>query len=397
MEPGRVVIVGAGIGGTAAAAALARAGWSVRLLEGAADFSEVGAGLSVSPNAAHVLRWLGLARPMLDRSRGQGFGVRTRRGRWLVRMSHDDLAARFGYPILAMHRADLHRMLLDAAADADVRASHRVDAVRPDPAGGAQVDVTTAEGTHTEHADLVVAADGVHSRLRSALYPGHPGATHAGYVTWRGIAPAGHWPELTADPIWTDSWGRGTRFGSALLADGRVFWYVSASGPRGAFAEDAEEQVAARVAGWHAPVDALLRAACGQGMLRGDVWYVGSPVPSFVAGPLVLLGDSAHAVTPDIGQGAGLAMEDAVELATALGAHRDVAAALAAYDARRRPRTQKLAALSGRSAALGISTSRPVTALRDLALAAIPSRAYMEAGADALGWRPPAPAPAAVP
>lgn len=383
----RAIVVGAGIGGLAAACALSRTGWSVTVYEKATVLAEVGAGLSMAPNAVRAMDWLGLGERMRAKAQAQGIGVRTRSGRWLVRLSGSELTARFGNAMYAMHRADLHRMLYEtASADCTVHTGHR--AISIDPADGSVV-LRNTDGPVVAAADLVVLADGVHSRLRALLFPEHPGAAYAGYVCWRGIAPAVFSGQLADPPVWTDSWGRGVRFGSALLADGRVFWYGSVAGAEGAHARDTLADVARRFGGWHEPIPQLIASSRASALLRNDIYFVQAPVPTFTVGHTVLLGDAAHAVTPDIGQGACLAIEDAVVLAASTSAHQDLTTGLAEYDRVRRPRTQKLAKISGNSARVQ-QASHPVTAtLRDLAVYLMPRNAYLSAADDALGWRPP--------
>jgi 2-polyprenyl-6-methoxyphenol hydroxylase-like FAD-dependent oxidoreductase len=384
------IVVGAGIGGLATACALSRTGWAVTVYEKASVLKEVGAGLSMAPNAVRAMDWLGLGERMRPEAQGQGIGVRTRSGRWLVRLEGTDLAGRFGNAMYAMHRADLHRMLFDTACQScTIHTGHRAMSLDP---GQGTVVLQGRDGPVRVSGDLVVVADGVHSGLRSMLYPDHPGAAYAGYVCWRGIAPAVFGGRLATPPVWTDSWGRGVRFGSAPLADGKVFWYGSAAGAQGAFADDSLDDVARRFRGWHAPIAELIAASKPSALLRNDIYFVREPVPAFTVGNTVLLGDAAHAVTPDIGQGACLAIEDAVVLAATTAAHDDLAAGLAEYDRVRRPRTQQLARLSGRSAQVQQASHRVSAALRDLAVFLMPRGAYLSAADEALGWRPPEPA-----
>ncbi|HEX9335642.1 MAG TPA: FAD-dependent monooxygenase [Pseudonocardiaceae bacterium] len=381
------IIVGAGIGGLATACALSRTGWSVTVYEKAAALKEVGAGLSMAPNAVRAMDWLGLGERMRAKAQGQGIGVKTRSGHWLVRLAGTDLVERFGNAMYAMHRADLYQMLFETArATCAVHTGHSVVSVEPD---SGSVILRGVDGPVVASADLIVAADGVHSPLRSMLYPSHPGAAYAGYVCWRGIAPAVFAGQLADPPVWTDSWGRGVRFGSAQLADGRVFWYGSVAGPEGAFAADTLDDVGRRFGDWHAPIPQLIASSRLSTLLRNDIYFVREPVPSFVAGRTVLLGDAAHAVTPDIGQGACLAIEDAVVLAVTTAERHDLTAGLAEYDRVRRPRTQKLARISGKSARVQ-QASHPISAtLRDLAVFLMPRNAYLSAADEALGWRPP--------
>ena len=148
--------------------------------------------------------------------------LRSSSGRWLMRARAEELEERSGVPTFALHRADLHRMLADAAGGASLRTTHQVTSVE---LGHDQATVTYhgPGGPGTGSADLVVAADGIHSRLRSVLFPTHPGPAYAGYITWRGLVPAEAAPPLGPAAAVTETWGRGRRFGIVPLAGGQVY------------------------------------------------------------------------------------------------------------------------------------------------------------------------------
>jgi 2-polyprenyl-6-methoxyphenol hydroxylase-like FAD-dependent oxidoreductase len=289
----------------------------------------------------------------------------------------------------ALHRADLHRMLLDALDGVTLRTGHRAVSLTGDGA----VSLDGPDGPVTATADLVVAADGVHSRLRSTLYPRHPGARYAGYVCWRGVVPAETVRRLPIGPTLTETWSRGMRFGVAPLGDGQVYWFGCEAGPEGSFREDGLDEVSARFRGWHEPIPQLLSATDPAALIRSDIYYVHSRLPSFVRGRVALLGDAAHAVTPDIGQGACLAIEDAAVLATIMGSAADVPSALNAYDRARRPRTERMARFSGTAARVLQARSRTGAGLRDRVAALLPASAYLRGVTSAFSWHPPSATP----
>lgn len=364
----RATIVGGGIGGLATAIALRQAGWQVTLFEQAPDFRPVGAGIALAPNAVRALDALGLGKRLRERGMAHGAaGLRTSSGRWLMRTRVEELERRFGLPTFALHRADLHQMLVDALDGVEVGTGKTVNG----PVDG----------------DVVVAADGLHSRLRGELFPGYPGPSYAGYVTWRGIVPAQVAPPLPHAV--TETWGRGSRFGVAPLADGRVYWYATRSGPEGSGRDDSLAVVAARYKDWHDPIPALLAATPPESLLRHDIFSLETPLPSYVSGRTVLLGDAAHAVTPDLGQGAAQALEDAVTLGIVLRAEADVHAALKRYDELRRARTQELVRASARFGRITQWRNPLAVHLRDTLAAALPERVYLNSTAETLGWQPP--------
>lgn len=388
------IVVGGGIGGLAAARALEQTGWEVTLFEQAPQVRAVGAGIGLAPNAVRAMDALGLGEALRSRSQVQGtIGIRRASGRWLVRPRAEQVAARFGAPLYALHRANLHRLLLDSLDNVTVRTGHRATAVTSGR-DSARVTLETSAGQLTASADVVVAADGVHSQLRSTLFPAYPGEAYAGYICWRGIVPAEVAQQLGLAATLTETWGRELRLGVATLGDGSVYWFGGAPAPQGAYPDDTLEQVAARFRGWHSPIPEALAATPPEAMLRNDIYYLPARLPSFTQGRVVLLGDAAHAVTPDIGQGACLAIEDAVVLAAAMANTSDVTAGLYAYDQARRARTQRMTRVSGRAASV-LKGRNPVAAgLRDLVAGVLPARAFLLAspGRDVLDPTQPSPA-----
>ncbi|WP_434448662.1 FAD-dependent monooxygenase [Lentzea sp. E54] len=327
----KAIVVGGGIGGLAAAVSLRRVGWEVVVYERAAAFGEIGAGVGVMPNAMRALEWMGVDDEVrrLGTPRVSG-GVRSSDGRWLVHLP--DVGQE---KVVAMHRADLHAVLLCAL-----------------PSGILfnNVEVTSVEDLD---ADLVVAADGIGSRLRAELLPDAPGPVYAGATAWRGVAPGPF--EL---PI-TQTLGPGGEAGILPLGDGRVCWYLAAVAPAQAELDPVE-----LFADWHDPLPSLVASTAN--VIRHDIYEL-PLLPTFVKGRVALLGDAAHAMTPYLGQGACMALEDAVTLAAVDGD-------LARYDALRRPRAQSVWKGSRMAGRVGIEVRSPIAlALRDLAFRALPA------------------------
>ncbi|MEU4579716.1 FAD-dependent monooxygenase [Nonomuraea sp. NPDC023979] len=239
--------------------------------------------------------------------------------------------------------------LTRALPEVMIHTEHRVTGVR---AAEGTVSYQGPYGSGTVTADLVVAADGLHSTVRASLFPAHPGPAYAGYVTWRGVAPQHEAAQLRPGSV-SESWGRARRFGIVPLADGRVYWYATLGLPADALLQLALDQLAERVRGWHEPIAQLLAATPPEALLRHDTHSLITPLPSYAAGRVVLLGDAAHAVSPDLAQGASQALEDAVRLTRTLEHERQTPAALAAYDRVRLPRTPGPGLRPGRAAGPG--------------------------------------------
>jgi 2-polyprenyl-6-methoxyphenol hydroxylase-like FAD-dependent oxidoreductase len=190
----------------------------------------------------------------------------------------------------------------------------------------------------------------------------------------------------------TETWGRGQRFGVVPLTDGRIYWFACATGSEGIGAGDDLAAVAARFAGWHAPIPRLLVGTRPETVLRHDIYDLRVPLSSYVDSPVVLLGDAAHAITPDLGQGAALALEDAVVLTAALADQPDnISAALTRYDLARRERTQRLVRISAHIGQVAGWRHPAAAWLRNHLIGLIPPGLFLRAADAALSWTPPTP------
>jgi 2-polyprenyl-6-methoxyphenol hydroxylase-like FAD-dependent oxidoreductase len=242
-------------------------------------------------------------------------------------------------------------------------------------------------------ADLVVAADGISSATRAALFPGHPGLRYAGFTTWRLLTP--RVPAASGPVPMAETWGRGSVFGVMPLADGRVYCYAAAPAPQGARSPDDElAELLRRFGGWHEPIPELLATVAPAAVLRHDVAELAAPLPALHRGRVALLGDAAHPMTPNLGQGACQALEDAAVL-TRLAAGADTAAVpalLDRYTALRLARTSRVVRLSRQMGRMSTWSSPAAVALRDtlaLALGKVAPAASLRGLASVYDWRPP--------
>ena len=365
---GHAVVAGAGIGGLTAAVALRRRGWEVTVLERAPALEPVGLGLGLGPNALHALDAIGLGGEVRRFSaiQGQG-GIRRSDGRWLVRTDLGLMAERFGDPELMALRADLVDLLADRLPDGVLRTGVTVTGVTPGDPGdpgdqASRARVTTSAGDLD--ADLVVAADGIRSPIRAALFPGHPGPRYSGCTAWRFLAPQ---PDQGLDPA--ETWGRGNVFGAVPLAGGRVYCYATAFAPAGQRLGDEAAELKRIFGAWHDPIPALIASISPDAVLHDDVYWMAEPLPAYHRGRVAILGDAAHAMTPHLGQGACQAIEDAIVLASV--AAPDATLDLTGYTTARLPRTRTLVRASYRAMRLSGLTSRPAVALRNTGISLV--------------------------
>ncbi|THC54863.1 FAD-dependent monooxygenase [Streptomyces sp. A1499] len=377
------VVVGGGIGGLAAAIGLLRIGWEVTVVERARTLDDAGAGISLAANGLRALDELGVGDAVRDASRGQyNGGTRTPRGGWLTRMDGSALELAVGTPIMGIPRSALHRLLRDSLPAEALSIGSEADSVEQSGPNTVRVGC----GDTVLDADLVVAADGIGSAVRGRLFPDHPGPVYSGSTVLRAITEQA--VDLPTDFELT--WGRGAEFGHIAFHDGRAEWHAVLNLPAGTRFADPLDELRSRFQTWHEPIPALLDATRPAAVLHHDVNELRTPLPSYTVGRTVLLGDAAHAMTPHLGQGACQALEDAVTLAAALTAEPTVEAALARYDAERRPRGQAVARAARQAGRMGQQLTHPLTvALRNTAMRLTPSRAATHMVLRHHAWVPP--------
>ena len=355
----RVAVIGAGLGGLAAASALRRIGLDPQIYEQTSRFSRVGAGINVSPNAVTALRGLGLEERLLSLAHQPPSWINRRwdTGDEILEIPLGaDAEGKYGARFLQMHRADLHGALADVVPADSVHLGKRLVGLEATPL---QVALDFADGTRAE-ADLVVAADGVHSRVREILVGDQP-LDFTGRIAFRGVIPASDLRGLDIAPF-TKWWGTDRHIVCYYISPARDVYYVTSVpqdnwrleswSARGDVAELRE-----LFSGFHPEVRAVLDRA---GETFKWALYDRKPLERWHDGPVTLLGDACHPMTPYLAQGAAMAIEDAVVLARCLeSADADPDAALRRFQDARWQRTSQVQAES-RTNRFGFEHGDPV-------------------------------------
>jgi 2-polyprenyl-6-methoxyphenol hydroxylase-like FAD-dependent oxidoreductase len=312
----RIAIIGGGIGGLTAALALKEFGFEAQIFEQAPQLLEVGAAILMWPNAMRVLHRLGVADTIREH------GAVLEKARWL---KHDGKPLNnfslpeTEIPAVALHRADLQQTLLHALPSASVHLNHIFQSYEQRPEG----IIAHFQDAAAVECDVLIAADGLHSRAREQLL--HDGAPiEHSYAAWRGVMP--HTPKSVALATATEIYGRGRRFGIGPLGHGRVGWWASAnkslltdtraSSTQASPAdhESMRAELLRLFAGWCDPVRELISDTPSNALVRNPVCDR-LPVRRWGEGCMTMLGDAVHPITPNLGQGGCLAIEDAAVLA----------------------------------------------------------------------------------
>lgn len=367
MKDLRAIIIGAGIGGLTAALALRAVGVGATVYERGSSLEamQAGGGIHLWSNALHVFRHLGLD----DTIRASGAELELAefcswRGPVLSGWKIGDISRRVGLPTVGISRADLQPMLARALGDEQIKLAMPCTGFAEDADG---VIVRFADGCEAR-GDLLIGADGISSAVRAQIHGQQP-HRYAGYTLWQAITdfPTSQAPH----DYFRVSWGRGKRFGFYRVGGGRLYYFALSNAP--AREQDPERGKVAMLLDrygfrdWPEPVPSIIKATDDAALSRVDL-RDRPPARRWGEGRVTLLGDAAHPMTFNVGQGACQAVEDAGALARHLGRAGDIPAALRAYEAERIKRTTPIVNLAWQLGSFGRWENRAACRFRELML-----------------------------
>ncbi|MEC0265889.1 FAD-dependent monooxygenase [Paenibacillus anseongense] len=374
VAPGKkAIIIGAGIGGLTTALFLQEIGWEAVIYEKKETRTEFGAGIVIAANALEVLTDLGVADKVKQAGAKVGQAdIRTWDGKAITSVPVAKQAARYGTYSYLIHRARLQAILAESLRDETMLHDRKKMISFEQNEQG--VSVRFEDGTE-DHADILIGADGLHSDVVRLLF-GAGTLTYSGFTAFRGVA-------AYVDPAYTlevgggfEAWGSGRRFGFSQLGEGQIYWFVAINAPEGQEVWIKKEHVLQQLSGWHPPIEEVVMATDEQAILKHDI-YDREPLSSWSKGRVVLLGDAAHPMLPNLGQGGAQAMEDAYVLAKCLKEAADVSfasirSAYVSYEAIRIPRANRVVRQSRRMGRM-VQMKNPMTIkLRNLLLSLFP-------------------------
>lgn len=335
-----IAIIGGGIGGLATAVGLQKLGINAHVYERTGSFKPLGAGIGIGSNVMLALQKLGVAGDIL-KSAMPLTEQRFLNGKFQVMNAIDFtmLKKRFGEENITIERADLHNALFSAVDPDTFHFNKRVESFSQ---SNDQVELSFADGTK-ETFDYVIAADGIHSIFRQTLVPNST-PRYAGYTCWRGITKNN---DDVTPHVSSEAWSKKGRFGWAPLHNGDVYWFacINSEANNPVYEEFSKEDVADYFSFYSPVVERIIRETSDDYFLHHDIYDI-KPLDTFVYNRICLLGDAAHATTPNMGQGAGQSIEDAYELMEAIDNTSTMKDACIQYDNIRVQKTKKVIQLS---------------------------------------------------
>lgn len=353
----RIGIIGGGVGGLASAACLTKAGVEVEVFERASELRETGAGVNLWSNATRVLAKMGLLERCLEMSTPlSSIELRSLKGRVLLHARLD----REDSPVICMRRPDLLSVLHSVVPENCIKLSHRCTGILPTASGV----TVTFEGRDSRSFDAAIGADGAGSIVRAHVTGVTEAPVYRGYAIWRGVADF----DLvgSAPHIIQETWGRGQRFGILPIGNRSLCWYATSTrSQRSAAApEDRQAELLRLFEGWPGPIEELLRATPPLEVLENDAADL-RPLQACFRGNAILIGDAAHPLTPNLGQGCCLALEDAYALSQVLSSASSVGHAFSLFERARSGRAARIVEITRWVGVIGQLRSKPAVFLRD--------------------------------
>ncbi len=366
----KIAIIGAGIGGLTLAVALQKKGYDVVVYEQAPEFHPLGAGLALAANAIKAFTAIGIADDVIASGCVlKKFRVKDMLGRILSEADSEKISARYGINNFTIHRADLHHVLISKLKVDTVQLNHGVSDFQQHDNG---VEITFWDNRKVK-VDCLIACDGIHSVIRKKLIPTSV-PRYAGYTCWRGVIndPPGTFNPESA----SETWGSRGRFGIVPLSNNRVYWFacINADENDPLMKSFDTDDLLYFFQDFHSPIPEIIMRTPTELLIHNDIFDL-KPINKFSFNRVVLMGDAAHATTPNLGQGAGMAIEDAVVLANCIEHEKDIQQAFINFENKRIKRTTHIVNSSWRMGKVAQLKNPLMISLRNAAMRRAPASA----------------------
>ena len=329
----QITIIGGGIAGLTTAIALNRIGIKTFVFEAASEIKAVGAGLGLGANAMMAFKKIGIMDEVIECGRLlPSFSIFDEKGKLITYTDSKKLSDKYGIDNFTIHRAALHRLLCSKINKQTSYTNKRVVDIEQKKD---TVIVKFQDGT-IHKTNYLIVADGIHSPVRKKLLP-KTEPRYAGYTCWRAIIDN---TNLTIAES-SETWGTSGRFGIVPLPDKKIYWFacVNAKQNDAAFKNYKAKDILSIFKNFHDPIPSILKETKDESILWNDIIDL-KPIKKYAYNNILLIGDAAHATTPNLGQGACQAIEDAVILADEMNKNEAVEKAFLNFEKRRLHRTQ---------------------------------------------------------
>ncbi|SCC22978.1 FAD-dependent monooxygenase [Bacillus mycoides] len=358
-----VIIIGGGIAGLCAAIFLQKIGVDVKVYDKNIEPTVAGAGIIIAPNAIQALEPYGISKQIKKFwNESDGFNLVSEKGSILSKLTIPTC-----YPkMYSIHRKNLHQLLLSELQKGTVEWGKECVKIEQNEENALKIlfqDGSEALG------NILIAADGIHSIVRKQATQ-RDGYRYAGYTCWRGVTPT-HNLSLTNDFI--ETWGANGRFGIVPLPNNEVYWYalINAKARDPKYKAYTTADLYSHFKNYHNPIPAILKNASDVNMIHRDIVDI-TPMKHFFDKRIVFIGDAAHALTPNLGQGACQAIEDAIILAECIKNNAHYRQAFIEYEQKRRNRIKKISNTAWNIGKMAQMESKPLIILRNQVMKRIP-------------------------
>ncbi|MFD6510622.1 MULTISPECIES: FAD-dependent monooxygenase [unclassified Bacillus (in: firmicutes)] len=358
-----VMIIGGGIAGLCAAISLQKIGLDVKVYDKNIEPTVAGAGIIIAPNAMQALEPYGISKQIKKfGNESDGFNLVSEKGSILSKLTIPTC-----YPkMYSIHRKNLHQLLLSELQKGTVEWGKECVKIEQNEENALKIlfqDGSEALG------NILIAADGIHSVVRKQVIQSD-GYRYAGYTCWRGVTPA-HNLSLKNDFI--ETWGTNGRFGIVPLPNNEVYWYalINAKARDRKYTAYTTADLYNHFKSYHSPIPDILNNASDVTMIHRDIVDI-TPMKQFFDKRIVFIGDAAHALTPNLGQGACQAIEDAIIFAECIKKNAHYRQAFIEYEQKRRARIEIISNTAWKVGKMAQIESKPLTIVRNEVMKRIP-------------------------